>query len=206
MPQSGASCARCTSRAWQGARYACRCAGRWRRWSGRRRRQGPMAPAHGASWGPRCGEGGRCGVVREVLGGYGPAAARSRHQSASHPRPPLPTRQAPDLALPEGAEWRAVRVDFKRYGREAEYQQPFVGGARLCLACAAAVPGGEAVPPEAPLPGMALLFCRRVCVCAGGREREEGCTGACVHGRGKRSAGVLASGISWAIPKPLHPA
>lgn len=48
----------------------------------------------------------------------------------------------------------------RRLANEVAYQQPFQpDGSRLCINCAAAVPGGEAWAPEAVLPGMALLFC-----------------------------------------------
>jgi hypothetical protein len=48
-----------------------------------------------------------------------------------------------------------------RYGRENEYQQPFLAsGARACINCAKAVPGVTAAqPPETLLDGMTLLFC-----------------------------------------------
>ncbi len=41
------------------------------------------------------------------------------------------------------------------------YQQPFLpSGARLCINCAAPVPGAESLPEGATLQGMQLLFCR----------------------------------------------
>ncbi|PSC75396.1 DNA annealing helicase and endonuclease ZRANB3 [Micractinium conductrix] len=74
-------------------------------------------------------------------------------------------QQRADLALPPRAQWHAVRVAFKRYGRETTYQQPFLpDGARLCINCAKAVPGKAAAqPPEALLDGMTLLFCGGEC-------------------------------------------
>ncbi|KAL4428086.1 hypothetical protein ABPG75_002175 [Micractinium tetrahymenae] len=73
--------------------------------------------------------------------------------------------QRSDLALPPGAEWRPVRVAFKRYGKECDYQQPFMlDGARLCINCAKAVPGkAAALPADTVLDGMTLLFCSGEC-------------------------------------------
>ena len=52
---------------------------------------------------------------------------------------------------------------FSRYNREATYQQPFrPDGQRLCLNCAAPVPGAEALTANAVLEGMVHLFCRYV--------------------------------------------
>ncbi len=49
-----------------------------------------------------------------------------------------------------------------RYGKECEYQQPFMpDGARLCINCTKPVPGKAAAQPaDAILDGMTLLFCR----------------------------------------------
>ncbi|PRW44334.1 DNA annealing helicase and endonuclease ZRANB3 [Chlorella sorokiniana] len=73
--------------------------------------------------------------------------------------------QRTDLALPPGAEWKPVRVAFKRYNRESTYQQPFLpDGARLCINCAKRVPGAAAAQPaETVLEGMTNLFCSGEC-------------------------------------------
>jgi hypothetical protein len=66
--------------------------------------------------------------------------------------------------LPAGAERRDVLVRFPG-GRRQRYAQVVLPatGARLCLHCAAAVPGGAAVPLAEALDTAALLFCSPEC-------------------------------------------
>lgn len=61
-----------------------------------------------------------------------------------------------------------------RYGKECEYQQPFMpDGTRLCINCTKPVPGKAAAQPaDATLDGMTPLFCRW-----GVRRRQAGLAG-----------------------------